>query len=197
MFIMKQTKVVRTMAKVIENPRQLILTHAREILSDQGYSQLTMRGVASACGIALGTIYNYFPNKEDLMVEMMSDYWKTFQLEVEGILGSAGPLSVKLRGIYQSLESFVTIFRNEWLRPELYQAEEVLGSSRGRKFQAIERLAVRLAGWMEVEGICLRNMTRLESASFLVMNFLAMIQTPLVEYDVLEKVILSLLEEKK
>jgi len=29
------------------------------------------------------------------------------------------------------------------------------------------------------------------------MNFLAMIQTPLVEYDVLEKVILSLLEEKK
>lgn len=183
------------MAKVIENPRQLILTHAREILSEKGYSQLTMRGVATACGIALGTIYNYFPNKDELMVEMMADYWKTFQSEIDGILGSAGSFSEKLRGVYHHLESFIGKFRTEWLRPELYQAKEVMGSSRGRKFQAIEMLAARLSKWMEEDGICFSNMTSLEGASFLVMNFLAMIQTPLVDYDVLEKVILSLLEE--
>lgn len=184
------------MAKVIENPRQLILTHARQILSEKGYSQLTMRGVATACGIALGTIYNYFPNKDDLMVEMMSDYWKTFQSEVDLILGSAGSFSEKLQGIYHSLEGFVGIFRTEWLKPELYQAEEVMGSSRGRKFQAIEMLAARLAKWMEVEGIRFKAMSSREAAAFLVMNFLAMIQTPLVDYAVLEKVILSLLEEE-
>lgn len=184
------------MAKVIENPRQLILTHAREILSEKGYSQLTMRGVASACGIALGTIYNYFPNKDDLMVEMMSDYWKTFQSEVDIILGSTGSFSEKLQGIYHSLEGFVRIFRAEWLKPELYQAEEVIGSSRGRKFQAIEMLATRLAKWMEVEGIRFNAMSSQEAAAFVVMNFLAMIQTPLVEYGILEKVILSLLEQE-
>lgn len=184
------------MAKVIENPRQLILTHAREILSEKGYSQLTMRGVASTCGIALGTIYNYFPNKDDLMVEMMSEYWKTFQSEVDGILGSTGNISKKLRGVYLSLESFVSKFRTEWLKPELYQAEEVMGSSRGRKFQAIEMLAARLAKWMEAEGIRFNAMSSQEAAAFVVMNFLAMIQTPLVDYTVLEKVILSLQEEE-
>lgn len=184
------------MAKVIENPRQLILTHAREILSEKGYSQLTMRGVASACGIALGTIYNYFPNKDDLMVEMMSDYWKTFQSEVDLILGSAGTFSEKLQGIYHSLKIFVGIFRTEWLKPELYQAEEVIGSSRGRKFQAIEMLATRLGKWMEAEKIRFSTMSSQEAAAFVVMNLLAMIQTPLVDFAVLENVILSLLVEE-
>lgn len=183
------------MAKIIENPRQLILDHAREILSEKGYNQLTMRGVASSCGIALGTIYNYFPNKDALMVEMMADYWKTFQSEVEIILGRAGSVPEKLRGVYHSLESFVGKFKAEWLKPELYQAEAVMGTSRGRKIQAVESLAVRLSQWMNDEGVHFRRMTSQEGASFIVMNFLAMLQTPLMDYEVLEKVILSLLEE--
>lgn len=183
------------MAKIIENPRQLILDHAREILSEKGYNQLTMRGVASACGIALGTIYNYFPNKDALMVEMMADYWKTFQSDVEVILGRPGSVPEKLHSVYHSLESFFGKFKAEWLKPELYQAAEVMGSSRGKKFQAIESLVTRLAEWMSAEGIHLRNLTHQEGASFIVMNFLAMLQTPFMDYEVLEKVILSLLKE--
>lgn len=183
------------MAKIIENPSQLILDHAREIFNEKGYGQLTMRGVASACGIALGTIYNYFPNKGSLVVELMADYWKTFQSDLEVILARPGSFPEKLHGVYNSLESFIGKFKSEWLKPELYQAEEVMGSSRGRKIQALENLVVRLSQWLNDEGIHLRNLTSQEGASFIVMNFLALLQTPLMEYEVLEKIILSLVEE--
>lgn len=51
------------MARVIDNPKQLILSHAKVILYDHGYQKLSMRALSKACGIALGTIYNYYPTK--------------------------------------------------------------------------------------------------------------------------------------
>ena len=38
-----------------------------QILLEEGYGALTMRAVAARCGIAVGTVYNYFPAK-DMMV---------------------------------------------------------------------------------------------------------------------------------
>ena len=40
-----------------------------------------MRAVAGECGIALGTLYNYFSDKEELLISTISSIWKDlFQL---------------------------------------------------------------------------------------------------------------------
>ncbi len=37
---------------------------------------VSMRGIARECGIAVGSIYNYFPTKNDLMIAVVVEMWK-------------------------------------------------------------------------------------------------------------------------
>jgi AcrR family transcriptional regulator len=48
--------------------RLLILETAIGIFASKGYHATTMQDVADALSIAKGTIYEYFPNKEDLFL---------------------------------------------------------------------------------------------------------------------------------
>ena len=40
-----------------------ILAAARQLLLEEGSGALGMRNVAAACGVAVGSIYNYFPGQ--------------------------------------------------------------------------------------------------------------------------------------
>jgi AcrR family transcriptional regulator len=49
-----------------EQTRQRILDVALAMFRDKGFRQTTMRDIAEAAGIALGTTYNYFPTKDHI-----------------------------------------------------------------------------------------------------------------------------------
>lgn len=57
--------------------RQRVLQAALQLGADGGYDAVQMRDVAATAGVALGTIYRYFPSKDALlaaaMVEWMQD----------------------------------------------------------------------------------------------------------------------------
>lgn len=55
--------------------REDILEVCRGIVREQGLSGISMRTVASACGIAPGTLYNYFPGKNALVLAVTADVW--------------------------------------------------------------------------------------------------------------------------
>lgn len=55
--------------------REDILEVCRGIVREQGLSGISMRTVASACGIAPGTLYNYFPGKNALVLAVTADIW--------------------------------------------------------------------------------------------------------------------------
>lgn len=61
------------MPKKINALREKLLMCAREILVGRGYSELTIRAIATECGVVPGTIYNYFPSKEKLVESVMLD----------------------------------------------------------------------------------------------------------------------------
>jgi AcrR family transcriptional regulator len=50
--------------KIIENIREQLLNETRAQVERQGYGRTTIRSVANACGIAVSTVYNYFPSKD-------------------------------------------------------------------------------------------------------------------------------------
>ena len=62
------------MSRIIENPKGLILSNAKELLYNEGFKKFSMRNLSRKCGIALGTIYNYYSTKEELIIEMMTDW---------------------------------------------------------------------------------------------------------------------------
>lgn len=46
---------------------------AIDVFARQGYHGATLRQIAKESGLTLGTLYHYYPSKQDLLAELMSD----------------------------------------------------------------------------------------------------------------------------
>ena len=53
-----------------------VLKASRKIISEKGLSFLSMRAVAAECGISVGSVYNYFPSKTELIRLTVESVWK-------------------------------------------------------------------------------------------------------------------------
>ena len=55
--------------------REAILKKSQEILLRDGYAALSIRAVAAACRVSVGSIYNYFDSKADLLGATIEEIW--------------------------------------------------------------------------------------------------------------------------
>lgn len=55
--------------------KEAILEVSRGIVASKGLSAVTMRSVADESHIALGTLYNYYANKDDLLLATVESIW--------------------------------------------------------------------------------------------------------------------------
>ncbi|SEM13875.1 TetR family transcriptional regulator [Streptacidiphilus jiangxiensis] len=62
-----------------EARRRRILHTAAQLASRGGFEAVQMREVAELAGVALGTLYRYFPSKVHLLVATMQDQLQLFQ----------------------------------------------------------------------------------------------------------------------
>ncbi len=92
------------MPKIIENLRDQLLQEARKQISQRGYTGTTIRSVAGACGVGVGTVYNYFSSKEMLIAAFMMEDWQK-QLDAMAALPKDQP-EVLLRGVYDALSAY-------------------------------------------------------------------------------------------
>ncbi|MFW6295480.1 MAG: TetR/AcrR family transcriptional regulator [Halanaerobium sp.] len=69
------------MPKIIENLDEEIARTALELFKENPYQSVSMREIASEVGIAVGTLYNYYPNKWELYMEVFEESWrKTYEI---------------------------------------------------------------------------------------------------------------------
>lgn len=97
-----------------------ILEAAVKVFAEQGFFQSTVSQIAKEAGVADGTIYLYFKNKEDILVQFYSyktrQVFARFREEVDG----ADTAVEKLRKlIYRHLEEF----QNDRNMAMVYRAE--------------------------------------------------------------------------
>ncbi len=64
------------MPKIIENLETKLMEEARRQIETAGYSAMTIRSVAAACGVGVGTVYNYFRSKDALVASYMLRGWQ-------------------------------------------------------------------------------------------------------------------------
>lgn len=64
------------MPKIIENLNEEISKKALKLFRDNSYQNVNMRTIASEVGIAVGTLYNYYPNKWELYLEVFEESWR-------------------------------------------------------------------------------------------------------------------------
>lgn len=61
--------------KPVITSQKAILDTCRSLVMTQGLSAINMRSVAKACGVAVGSLYNYFPSKDDLLQATVRSVW--------------------------------------------------------------------------------------------------------------------------
>jgi AcrR family transcriptional regulator len=63
------------MPKIIENLESRLIEEAKKQIEEAGYGAMTIRSVAKGCGVGVGTVYNYFSSKEDLIATYLLEDW--------------------------------------------------------------------------------------------------------------------------
>ena len=105
------------MPKIIENLQQRLVREAGRQIQQSGYENMTIRSVAKECGVGVGTVYNYFPSKEDLVAAYLLEDWKVCVDNITAASDSARDREQVLWAIYENLSLFLErhsrIFRAE------------------------------------------------------------------------------------
>jgi AcrR family transcriptional regulator len=81
----------------VDDKRQRILESARKRFRYYGVRKTTMQEIARDAGVAVGTLYLYFKDKDDLLVASVEEYVTRHRRQAEAILASEGPAADKLR----------------------------------------------------------------------------------------------------
>ena len=64
----------RTIGSYSQNTRMLVRQNAERLFAQHGYAAVSMRQLASAVGVQVGTIYNYTKDKQALLFTIMSEH---------------------------------------------------------------------------------------------------------------------------
>ena len=105
------------MPKIIENLEQNLIEEAQKQVARSGYGSVTIRSVAKACGVGVGTVYNYFRSKDDLLAAfLLRDWQNCMSAIVAASERSASPEPV-VRCMFDQLLAYAkrhqAIFRDE------------------------------------------------------------------------------------
>lgn len=70
------------MPKIIKNIEQKIFVSAFDLFGTEGYKSVDMKSIAQNAGIGVGTLYNYYPNKKSLFLNVLESSWEDTILKV-------------------------------------------------------------------------------------------------------------------
>lgn len=65
--------------------QEAILCAGKEIVLEKGLQGLNIRDVARRCGVSVGSIYNYFPTKSDLIVATIKYVGKKLCMVIKSV----------------------------------------------------------------------------------------------------------------
>lgn len=162
--------------------RKQILHAAKELASLHGVTQISIRGVAKACGVSVGSIYNYFPTKSELVIAVIEEFWRGAFSDMPMEELEKLPLPDCFHRVYISLQSYMDTFQKSWLKElsQLEKTEKQMGRSREQDyFFRIRRLfLICLDNDQSISpNLWNQNFTRENLAEFCFENLMILLRT--------------------
>jgi AcrR family transcriptional regulator len=98
--------------------RRKIFAAARRRIERYGYRHTTIEEIAVDAGVAKGTVYLYYPGKEELVVAIVNEMLERLETRMRAVAGGRGPAAGRLERL---LVERVLLLRGECRRaPEGY-----------------------------------------------------------------------------
>ena len=94
------------MPKIIVGVRENILENTKRQLFEEGYANISLRKIAKNCHIAVGTIYNYFPDKETILANILLEDWILLLQDIEVHCQSSTSLIDGMFYTYKAIENY-------------------------------------------------------------------------------------------
>jgi len=100
--------------------RAIILDAALRTFVQRGYPQTKVAEIASEAGVAEGTLYNYFPSKEDLLLALFDEKWSRIIDDIKKKLISVDNPNDQLKAIFSTV---VKLFKKNRHIAELFMID--------------------------------------------------------------------------
>ncbi|MEG1561172.1 MAG: TetR/AcrR family transcriptional regulator [Raoultibacter sp.] len=115
--------------------KQAIQDAAYALAESEGLAALSIRSVASACGVSVGSIYNYYPTKDALLVDVIARFWGTaFRNDLCRPVPGENFVDYVARA-FEAMHQALADFRADWL-PQI-SALSLGGIDAGKKREAM------------------------------------------------------------
>ncbi len=115
-----------------------LLTASAALMAKRGYSQTSIRDVATATGFSLGGMYYYFKNKEDLLFKIQQRTFSTLLEVQENEVAGGGEARSRLR---RFIRNHLAYFTSHFAELKVCTFE--LESLQGERYTAIAELRRR------------------------------------------------------
>lgn len=149
--------------------RQDILDAAFALACEKGPANLSVRAVANACGVAVGTVYNSYPTKAALLGDVVERFWAEALRDIMLRAQRETDFVAFCRALAERADAALGEFRHEWLGVLASLGSAQLEEARAREaacFEHIERGletalgndpsidAARLSGALAPRALC-------------------------------------------
>lgn len=102
------------MPKIIAEVYDKIIACTRRMMLENRNDNFSLRMIAKECGIAVGTIYNYFENKEMLIAKIHLEDWKKAMIQIDEQFKSISSLKDGIMVIYSEVLNYCSIYGEYW-----------------------------------------------------------------------------------
>lgn len=127
------------MPKLIENLKEKILAEADRQLQEAGYGTMTIQSIAKACGVGVGTVYNYFSSKDEILIACVAEAWMKHIETIRTVAQYAPTYESVVHCIYDQVRLFGE--KHEYI----FREETAAKSVDGAVFRYMRLLSAQIA----------------------------------------------------
>lgn len=177
--------------KSAENTKELILKTSKEIAYTQGLSQVSMRKVASECNIAIGTIYNYYPTKMDIIFEIIEDFWKDCLIGFNQKVYNEMSVFEEIECFYFHIKNYLEQFEQNWFSDLSKLSYDNKSKAKDREVQFRSNLINILKSIIDkheekLNDEIFNNYSKDEISMFILNNFMIMLKNNNQSYSIFD-----------
>ena len=164
------------MRKKSQDRRRTLIECAQRIECDEGVDAISIRRLAAEANVSVGTVYNYFESKREVLLSLTEDFWQNTLRDMLSQI-SAGRFSDQLAQIIVFLRSKMNDCA-EILMRSLHQHEE---SGRARMASMHQELVSAIAERLRADdsirpGVWNESLSMEAFARFVLDNLLALLE---------------------